>query len=206
MVLPGSVRTDPSPVVARSPASLAASFTDVPTGGGLIQAAEYSLGSAPAAAGAGTPMELSGDSSVAQASADLPTENLSAGPLSIWVRAKDSAGDWGPGARFVAGINDSSALGRALPRDYLATAAPNPFRTSTAIRFGAAHAGRVQFELYDVSGRRVRTLVNADLAVGEKAALWDGLDDRGAATPGGVFFVRLVTPTGELTSRLVGLR
>src|SRR5439155_22682490 len=47
-----------------------------------------------------------------------------------------------------------AAPARRLPL----VAAPNPFRDSTTLRFGLAHAARAQIDVLDVSGRRVRAL------------------------------------------------
>jgi hypothetical protein len=58
---------------------------------------------------------------------------------------------------------------------------------------------RAWLHLYDVRGRRVRTLV--DGAVGDgtapRRAPWDGRDSAGAPVPAGVYFARLVTGDGE---------
>jgi hypothetical protein len=76
----------------------------------------------------------------------------------------------------------------------LATIAPNPLVTGAQLRFTLPAAGPVDLGVYDVAGRRVRTLMSrADGAVspGVHAVRWDGADDRGVRLASGVYFVRL---------------
>ena len=73
---------------------------------------------------------------------------------------------------------------------------PNPFNPSTAIRFEVARMGPVEVAVYDLAGRRVRTLVAAEMAPGAYAPLWDGRDDGARPVPSGAYMVRLMTPDG----------
>jgi subtilisin family serine protease len=79
---------------------------------------------------------------------------------------------------------------RAPPAAFMA-AAPNPISESAQIRFSLPLGGRARLIVYDVAGRRVRTLVDEALSAGPHIARWDGRNDRGAALPTGVYFARL---------------
>lgn len=68
---------------------------------------------------------------------------------------------------------------------------PNPFRGRIAIRFRAPTAGHVRLAVFDVAGRRVRTLVDREVAPGWKEVLWSGHDDAGAPLPNGTYLCRL---------------
>jgi len=92
------------------------------------------------------------------------------------------------------------------PPASLAPAAPNPFSRSTTIRWTLAHAGRVELALYDVAGRRVRTLTDAALAGRPHVAAWDGLDDAGRPVLPGVYFARLRADGREQAQRVVVLK
>ena len=61
------------------------------------------------------------------------------------------------------------------------------------VRLGIAHAGRVQVNIYDVAGRRVRTLADRVFPTGEQTLAWDGTDDTGQKIARGVYFVRSTT-------------
>jgi hypothetical protein len=68
---------------------------------------------------------------------------------------------------------------------------PNPFNPSTTIRWDQAVAGRAEIAVFDLAGRRVRTLVAGERPAGRQRAAWDGRDDRGRAMPAGVYLCRL---------------
>jgi len=68
---------------------------------------------------------------------------------------------------------------------------PNPFNRLAALRFELPVGGRVRLEVYDVAGRLIRTLLDADLSAGTKSAVWDGTDGTGRAVVSGVYFARL---------------
>src|SRR5439155_14883219 len=73
-------------------------------------------------------------------------------------------------------------------------ASPNPARAGTAFRFALPAAGPVALELFDLSGRRVRTLVRGVLGAGSHTVAWHGHDDGGAPVPSGVLFARFTAP------------
>jgi photosystem II stability/assembly factor-like uncharacterized protein len=104
----------------------------------------------------------------------------------------------------VTGAPDVS--GRA--RSELLANAPNPFGPSTRIHYSLAgdHVVRVTLTVHDVTGRRIRTLVDAVQPAGVHAATWDGRDDAGVAAAGGVYFYRLRSDGGSRTGRMVLVR
>ncbi len=83
---------------------------------------------------------------------------------------------------------------------------PNPFRSSTTVRFALPQPGPVDIAVYDLSGRRVRTLLAGALDAGEQRATWDGRDDSGARVVAGIYFVRLRAAGGERLVKTALLR
>ncbi len=65
--------------------------------------------------------------------------------------------------------------------------------------------GHARLEMFDVRGRLVRVLIDESHPAGERLTTWDGRDDSGRAAPRGVYFVRLSTPFGERSVRLLHL-
>jgi flagellar hook assembly protein FlgD len=59
------------------------------------------------------------------------------------------------------------------------------------VPFSLAAAQRVQVFVVDLTGRRVRTLIDRALADGDHAAVWDGLADGGRRARPGVYYVVL---------------
>jgi hypothetical protein len=207
LAVAGSVSVSPTPVRFDRPATLSVRFSDAERGGGNVAAAEYSIGASPAPAGAGIAMSGTFGAPTVQASAALATAGVPNGTLRLWLRARDGAGNWGPAAAIdvLTSGTGTVSVNEPVRVDFLAPSSPNPFRGRTAFRFGLARAGDVRLELYDVSGRRVRTLVSGTLPAGEHTRAWDGRDERGGAVRPGVYFVRLVTPSRTFNSRLVAL-
>ena len=93
----------------------------------------------------------------------------------------------------------------ALDRNY-----PNPFNAATVIPFhvdGVAGTDRrVTLEILDVTGQRVRGLVDRALAPGPYSRVWDGTDDAGRAVASGVFLTHLRVDDGTASRKLVLLR
>jgi M6 family metalloprotease-like protein len=71
---------------------------------------------------------------------------------------------------------------------------PNPVRGSTSISFVVApgDAGPVRLNVYDVTGRRIRGLLDGPRDAGAFESAWDGTDDAGRRVPPGIYFYELV--------------
>jgi hypothetical protein len=72
--------------------------------------------------------------------------------------------------------------------------APNPAASAPQIRFNVPKASPVTLSVYDVSGRVVRTLVDAQLGPGEHRVFWDRRNTAGNPVGAGVYFVRMQAP------------
>ncbi len=79
-----------------------------------------------------------------------------------------------------------------VPREFsLGQNYPNPFNPSTEIRFALPKASEVKLEIFNILGRRVRTLMDGFVPAGAKSVTWDGKDDQGRAVSSGVYLYRL---------------
>ncbi|MYC72625.1 MAG: hypothetical protein F4X17_18155 [Gemmatimonadetes bacterium] len=67
---------------------------------------------------------------------------------------------------------------------------PNPFNTTTQLRFHLDQAASVRLAIYNIQGQLVRTLVDAPLHAGAHQMQWDGQDERGHSAATGPYFVR----------------
>jgi len=90
-------------------------------------------------------------------------------------------------------VTDRSGEGPALVA--LAQNSPNPFQGHALVSFTLAAEGHARLALYDLRGRKVRTLVDTYLPAGEHVAEMDG-----AGLPSGVYFYRLEAH-GQQTGR-----
>ena len=69
-------------------------------------------------------------------------------------------------------------------------------------RITAPEAMDGRLELFDVSGRRLRTIRTGPLPAGDSFAEWDGRANGAGSVPHGVFFARLATRSGDRVVRL----
>ncbi|MCP4711130.1 MAG: T9SS type A sorting domain-containing protein [Planctomycetes bacterium] len=83
---------------------------------------------------------------------------------------------------------------------------PNPFRQITNICYNLPEMSSVILNVYDLAGRRVRTLVNTHQPIGRHAVTWDGTDENGHPMSCGAYFFRLQTDMGIETGKLILLR
>ena len=90
------------------------------------------------------------------------------------------------------GVDDLPAIAFSLAQNY-----PNPFNPSTTIDYSLAGTSPVEIAIFDVNGRKVRTLVSEVKMQGVHKAVWNGKNDRGTSVASGVYFYRLTA--GEFT-------
>jgi hypothetical protein len=80
---------------------------------------------------------------------------------------------------------------------------PNPFADRVRLDFAAARGGTPLVEIFDLQGRRLRSLV----AAGARGSLfWDGRDAQGRSLPAGVYLARITAGESTATCRLLSLR
>jgi hypothetical protein len=68
---------------------------------------------------------------------------------------------------------------------------PNPFVETTRIAYSLAKPGMVEIAVFNVEGRRVRTIVSAYALPGRYVTSWDGRSDTGDEASPGVYFCRM---------------
>ena len=76
------------------------------------------------------------------------------------------------------------------------SAFPNPFNPQTTIRYAIAGPQRVRMAVYNVEGRLIDTLVEAEMSAGLHEVSWNGRDSHGREMPSGSYLVRLETENG----------
>ena len=110
--------------------------------------------------------------------------DVSDGPFQIMGGTTGAGGDPRPGTPF------------------LFQNSPNPFSSGTQIVFGLEEPGHATIEVFDVSGRRVRTLARGETAEGTHVVGWDGRDDTGRRLAPGLYVVRLRAASMEMSRRM----
>ncbi len=100
----------------------------------------------------------------------------------------------------LSGVGDGDVAGPPSPSRLWA--APNPFNPRTRLSFVLPRTGHVRIALYDLAGRRVAMLVDAERPAGAVEAVWDGRDDGGHAAPSGVYLVRAEGGGASATAKI----
>ncbi|HXF48737.1 MAG TPA: T9SS type A sorting domain-containing protein, partial [Verrucomicrobiae bacterium] len=81
---------------------------------------------------------------------------------------------------------------------------PNPFNPTTLIQFNLEKPERVNLEIFNILGQKVRTiLAGEEFSAGPYAFLWDGKDEKGRGLSSGAYFYRLSTPTYSKTHKMM---
>jgi hypothetical protein len=82
---------------------------------------------------------------------------------------------------------------------------PNPFAGGVEIAFRLEAPGPIDLAVYDVTGRRIRTLMDGVSATRETRIAWNGVDQEGRSVPPGVYLARLAHGGEVRTLRLLCL-
>ncbi|NOR17413.1 T9SS type A sorting domain-containing protein [candidate division WOR-3 bacterium] len=113
---------------------------------------------------------------------------------------------WAPGGPM---SRDNSIIPKcfALGQSY-----PNPFGKITEIRYqipkevDSRQKSVVSMNIYDVTGRLVKTLVNEPQEPGYYRVLWDGKDNLDNAVPSGIYFYRIEVGNFTAVKKIVKTR
>jgi hypothetical protein len=83
---------------------------------------------------------------------------------------------------------------------------PNPFNPRTSIVFELPARMQARLTVHTVTGRRVTTLIDQELAAGDHRIVWDGKDDRGLPAASGTYFYRLSAGSRSQTQKMMLIR
>ncbi len=143
-----------------------------------------------------------GQATLVHATAGSGWTDLTPGSFTYKVTAVDFNGN----ESVPAVATNTTGLGGETPK-FLAFAAmaPNPFRYSLRFVIAVPEAsGAVDLSIFDLAGRRVRTLAHQVLAAGSHPFTWDGRTDAGARAGPGMYVARL-TGVGRTVTRRASL-
>jgi hypothetical protein len=87
----------------------------------------------------------------------------------------------------------SGEIGFSLSDNY-----PNPFNPETEISFSLPERNQVSLVIYNILGKKVKTLVNGEMEAGTHTVSWNGKDEAGNQVASGIYFYKL--SAGELTA------
>ena len=91
----------------------------------------------------------------------------------------------------------------ALLRGRRIVVAPNPFNRTALVHWNLELDADVSLQVFDASGRVVRTLATGRRAAGTYTTTWNGRDDAGRELARGIYFVQLKTPSEMVKTKTV---
>ena len=102
------------------------------------------------------------------------------------------------------GEGDSPSRGDAGPNRIRVF--PDPSGFAPALVFTLAEPAIARLAVFDVQGRKVRTLVEGERPVGPHRVTWDGRDEAGRRVATGLYFCRLEAEGTTRTRKMVFLQ
>ncbi len=83
---------------------------------------------------------------------------------------------------------------------------PNPFKSSTTIKYDLAKSGKTKLEIFNVKGQLVKKLVDSDYKAGSYVIEWNGKDDKGKSVSSGLYFYTLTSNGKSITNKMLMLK
>jgi hypothetical protein len=90
-----------------------------------------------------------------------------------------------------------------VPSQFAITSYPNPFNPTTTLRYSLPEDARVTLAIYDVMGREIARLVDAERSAGRYSVFWTGTDRENKSVPSGVYIYRLLAGRGTGSEAVV---
>ncbi len=104
---------------------------------------------------------------------------------------------------FTAGEDKNSSV----PIDFqLFQNYPNPFNSETWVRYNLHDKEKAAIAIYNLSGRKVRTLIKDEQLPGIHRVKWDGRDDRGRKVSSGVYVYQMRAGGKSIARKLLLVR
>ncbi len=109
----------------------------------------------------------------------------------------------GPGQAEHEGLmknNEAPALPEAfaLGQNY-----PNPFNPTTSITFDVPEAAEVKLTIYNMMGKRIKTLYQGQAAAGQHQVAWNAKNEQGIKVASGIYIYKLEANNFQAMKRLI---
>jgi hypothetical protein len=83
---------------------------------------------------------------------------------------------------------------------------PNPFNPVTTLRYDLPENSLVNITIYDMLGRKVRTILNQQQDPGYKSLIWDATNDYGKPVSAGIYLYQIQAGEYITTKKMVLLK
>jgi methionine-rich copper-binding protein CopC len=135
----------------------------------------------------GTPLQIAEDNVSATQVTYTPQVDLEFGRHTVKLEVSDLAPKANTATQEWSFVVESDEIAMVNPRNF-----PNPFASATTIAFTLAQQAKITIEIYDVTSRLVRPLVQDEQReAGPVAIQWDGKTTEGDDLARGVYFCQI---------------
>ncbi len=111
------------------------------------------------------------------------------------------------GIHLEAGVYKLSCAEHRLPEMISMSIQPNPFNAMAFIKMDIPFDSDVELSAYDITGRKVNSILHGELPAGSHTRIWRGLDDVGRSLPTGIYYLKLtVDDERTITTKAVLLK
>ena len=83
---------------------------------------------------------------------------------------------------------------------------PNPFNPNTLLRYDLPQSGMVNISIHDMTGRKIKTLVNSAQSAGYKTIQWNGTNDNNKSVSAGLYLYTIQAGNFTQTKKMVLLK
>lgn len=104
------------------------------------------------------------------------------------------------------GYNPSTSLQEVFSGLIKGTNYPNPFNGKTTIEYTLSEAGQVKIDVYDLSGKVIKQLLNDEFLPGSYSITWDATNEEGTFVRDGFYFFKVSQGKHAVTEKMVLLR
>ena len=109
------------------------------------------------------------------------------GAYEYWITAVDMSGLESDASSIVSAVLSAEEK-MGMPTEFaLKQNYPNPFNPSTQIQYALPSETRVLISIYDLTGRKVRTLVNEVQSAGHRSVMWNATNEIGRPVSAGMY-------------------
>lgn len=83
---------------------------------------------------------------------------------------------------------------------------PNPFNPETKISFALQSAGKVNLEVFNLKGQKIKNLVDQSLNEGNHTINWNGTDENNRKVSSGMYFYKLTFDGHTKSKKMIMLK
>jgi hypothetical protein len=83
---------------------------------------------------------------------------------------------------------------------------PNPFNPTTTLKYELGSAGSVSIDVFDVNGRKIRSLYNGISSAGQHEIRWNARDNQGRQMSSGVYLFKVNVDGKVQTAKMLLLK